>query len=207
MKTLLLCTSFFVICHIAAAQEIGVGLKGGLNFPNTDALAYADGIDISDAKNASGYHVGAFAKIKLAKIAIQPELLYSFQRLEYDLTNGLGTFDVEQEITYLTVPVMLRYYLVAGLNLQVGPQFGFNLDSKQTDRISGAPTTTDIKDNLKGADLSLGLGAGIDLPFGLDLHGRYVLGLTDVNDLEGSSTERNSVIQISIAYSFFGVGG
>ncbi len=206
MRKISLIVVLISITGIAYSQGFGVGLKGGLNFPTFDALGVQDGINVSDTKNSSGYHIGAFARIRVAKIGIQPEVLYSFQQIEFDQIDVTQTFNVEQKLSYLTVPVMLKWFMIAGINLQVGPQFGFALSGKRTDDILGATTTTDFKDEINSTDISLALGAGIDLPFGLDIHGRYVLGLTDVNDQAGVSTEKNSQIQISIGYQLVGLG-
>ena len=101
---------------------------------------------------------------------------------------------------------------MAGLNLQVGPQFGFLTSAKREDYAagqSGPITTQDVKDDLKKMDISLGLGVGWDLPFGLTLDGRYNWGLTDNND--GATTDsgapigqiKNQVWQVSVGFKLF----
>ena len=56
------------------------------------------------------------------KVGIQADLLYSQQGAEFDA----GEFD----LSYVNIPVVLKYYLVQGLNIQAGPQFGFVVDDK-----------------------------------------------------------------------------
>jgi hypothetical protein len=61
---------------------------------------------------------------------------------------------------------------------------------------------TNIKDELLNSNISINLGIGWDLPFGLDVYGRYNIGISDVNDPASASTAiQNSMIQISLAYS------
>ncbi len=95
---------------------------------------------------------------------------------------------------------MLRFYLPAGLNFQLGPQFGYLMSAKQITHSSDAEIN--IKDELLNSNISINLGIGWDLPFGLDVYGRYNIGVSDVNDPASASTAiQNSMIQISVAYS------
>jgi hypothetical protein len=181
MKKVLL---FFVLTiasfGVWAQAQVGIGLKAGAN------LAKLDGYD--DADNYTGFHAGAFALVKLSKIGIQPEILFSQQGVKAD--------DGDLKLTYVNIPVMLKIYLAAGVNLQVGPQFGFLTNAKHEG--------DDVKEFYKNSDLSASFGLGWDAPFGLMIDGRYNLGLSKINDGEGSL--KNQVIQISIGYKLFKLG-
>lgn len=206
MKKLTLVLAAILMSCYSFSQGFGAGLKGGLNFPTYDAIGLSSGVTTPSNEGASGYHIGGFARIRVSKIAIQPEVIYSFQKTEFS-TDILGQpVNIEQKLSYLTVPVMLKFFLLAGVNIQLGPQFGFAMSGKQVDDILGPKTTTDFKDDIKGMDLSAAFGAGIDLPFGLDLHARYVLGLSDINDQPDVESTKNSMIQVSIGYAFIDVG-
>jgi len=99
----------------------------------------------------------------------------------------------------MTIPVMVKLYLAAGLNLQAGPQFGF-LTSAKFD-------TQDIKNSLKSSDISANFGLGWDLPFGLTVDARYNLGLSDVSDGLTADDLKSRVIQVSLGYKLFKFGG
>jgi hypothetical protein len=204
-KYLVVVVTFLVVGELAA-QQFSVGLKGGLNFPTVDALGLDDGIQLSDRQGASGYHIGAFTLFKFSKIGIQTELLYSFQ--SFDLTvqdvRGNNVGSLSQNISYLTVPVMLRLYLLPGLNVQIGPQFGFFLDKDQSGTGLVQQLRVDSAETMKGTDIGLNVGAGWDLPFGLDLHARYTIGLQDVSETDNAA--KNSMVQISLGYAFFRPG-
>ncbi len=172
-----------------------LGVKGGLNFANLDT-------DI-DTDSRTGFHAGAFATIKLAKLAIQPELIFSKQGAQLDIDGS----DLESNYSYINIPVLLKLYLIGGLNLQVGPQFGFLASAKQDiSDLNGNVNEEDIRDDLKNSDISVGLGAGIDLPFGLTADARYNLGLTEINDSEAIAETQNQVFQISVGYRFINLG-
>ncbi|GAB4236382.1 MAG: hypothetical protein Tsb0034_11000 [Ekhidna sp.] len=183
MKKTLLSLSFVLVSVIAFSQaKVEIGLKAGANFANTD---------IDGAESITAFHGGAYGLIKITKIGIQPELLWSKQGNSF---SGGG----EYNLNYVNIPVMLKLYLVGGLNLQAGPQFGILMNAEDEDG-------DDIKEDLKNSDLSAALGAGWDAPFGLNFTARYVLGLSDIND-DGGDSIKNSTFQLSVGYRLFKLG-
>ncbi|ELR73848.1 hypothetical protein C900_00012 [Fulvivirga imtechensis AK7] len=193
-----LCLFGFIIgSHAQVSARLGV--KAGPNFANVDAKS-----SFGEKYNSrTGFHAGAFATFKFTKLAVQPELIFSKQGSTIDF-NGE---DLDRNYSYFNIPVMLKLYLLGGLNLQVGPQFGF-LASAKGDVLDGLGNKSeeDIKDELKGSEISLGLGAGWDLPFGLTVDARYNLGLSDINDNEASPEAKNQVFQVSIGYRLIQLG-
>ena len=200
VKSIVVIVSFFLLTMGAQAQSISIGLKGGLNFANISVSQSAG----ENYNNRTGYHFGAFTLIKLSKIGIQPEILFSKQ----GSTVSINGQDFNQNFDYVNIPVILKLYTVAGLNLQIGPQVGFlaggtteTLDI-QANKISG-----NASDFIKSNDISVALGLGWDLPFGLSVDGRYNLGISDNNKISGSSsTVKNQVIQVSVGYKIFKLG-
>jgi hypothetical protein len=188
--------SFIILAVLFSAgaafsqAQFSVGIKGGLNFAKFDATQFGESV-----KGKTGFHGGAFALIKLSKIGIQPELIFSQQgsKVTFDSNEGEGNFD------YINIPVMLKLYTVAGINLQLGPQFGF---------LSRAEIDGDnVKSSFKGSDLSLGIGAGWDLPFGLTIDARYNLGLSKIEDNDPAyDAVKNQVIQVSLGYKIIKIG-
>ena len=199
---LIFCSVGFIYqSHAQAGFRLGV--KGGLNFANVDT-------DIS-ADSRTGFHAGAFATIKISKLAIQPELIYSSQGAELQFQ---GFEEARSNFNYLNVPILLKLYLIGGLNLQLGPQFGFLLGANSEDdiaeqainEISNAEDISDLRDAFNGSDVSLGIGAGIDLPFGLTADARYNLGLSEIDDSEALGATRNQVFQLSLGYRLITFG-
>lgn len=180
MKKLIFAVITLFIGTTAFSQEIDLGVKAGANFANIS--------DVDDLSSKTGFQAGIFAGINFTdKVGIQADLLYSQQGAEFDA----GEFD----LSYVNVPVVLKYYLVQGLNVQAGPQFGFIVDDKISLDVFG-----DIADAEK-ADVSGIVGAGYDFPFGVRVDARYNFGFTDVSkDVDGKN--KNSVISIALGYSF-----
>ena len=191
-KINILILGFLLTSGSLLAQKTEFGIKGGVNIPTSDAVIGAN----LEQSGASGYHAGIFAKFKFAFIGISPELQYSFQTIDFND----GSTNKNQESAYLDIPIMLRFYLPLGLNFQLGPQFGYLMSAKQI--IHSTDAEINIKDELLNSNISVNLGIGWDLPFGLDAYGRYNIGVSDVNDPSSASTAiQNSMIQISLAYS------
>lgn len=178
--------------------QFAIGLKAGPNFASIDTKAGAG----ENYKNRTGFHAGAFALIKLTKIGIQPEILFSQQ----GSTVTINQKDFDANYSYINIPIIVKLYTIAGINLQAGPQFGFITSAKEEFLNSNNKiTTASVKDQMKGSDISVALGVGWDLPFGLSLDGRYNLGLSDVNDGGGESV-KNQVWQVSVGYKFIKLG-
>ena len=197
MKVSFVIVSFFLLSFTANAQaSVGIGLKGGLNFSKLSVSQSAG----SNYNNRTGYHFGAYALIKLGKIGIQPELLYSKQGTNYTVS----TQNWEANFDYINVPIIIKLYTVAGINIQVGPQFGFASGGQLKNTATN--TTTSYSSFIKSNDISAALGLGWDLPFGLSIDARYNLGLSNNNNSGSTSDVKNQVIMISAGYRLFKLG-
>jgi hypothetical protein len=183
------------------AQVISVttGLKGGLTMSNL----YIDQDDIDDENARFGFHLGIFSQIMFVEtIGFQPEILFNTKgtRTTY---SGIINQDVDFNLNYIDIPLMLVYRPLDVLEFQAGPYFGFLLNSNVA--YSGLIDGQDDlgRDNFNAFEL--GVGAGLQLNFtGFHLGFRYNLGLTDIansnaaNLLLGNS--KNSFAQVYIAF-------
>jgi hypothetical protein len=197
---------FVLICLVAffgaankvqAQAQAAIGLKGGLNFANVD-------VENVSTNSRTGFHGGAFMLFKFSKIGIQPELIFSKQGTNFKFNSQ----DLESNYDYINIPIILKLYTVAGINIQVGPQFGFVAKAEQDvfDVSTNTVTRQDVKDQIKGSDISAAIGLGWDLPFGLMIDARYNLGLSKINDSSGSPESKNQVFQVALGYKFFKIG-
>jgi hypothetical protein len=153
--------------------------------------------------NRTGYHFGAFTLIKFGKIGIQPEIVYSKQ----GSTVTVNAQNFDSNFDYFNIPIILKLYTVAGINIQVGPQFGFISGAKYPiSSGQGSQSLQDITNQLKGSDVSVAMGLGWDLPFGLSVDGRYNLGVSKANNTSSIPDIKNQVFQLSIGYKIFKLG-
>ena len=203
---------FFAVALIAgvsfgaAAQiQFAVGLKAGPNFAkiNTDASAG------ENYKNRTGFHGGAFVLIKATKIGVQPEIIFSQQGSKVQVNSQ----NLESNFSYVNIPIIIKLYTVAGINLQAGPQFGF-ITSAETpieDQLNpGSYKVQDVKDKMKSSDVTAAFGLGWDLPFGLTIDARYNLGLSKIwkeaPNTQQTTDAKNQVFQLSLGYKLIKLG-
>lgn len=168
-----------------SAQNVDFGVKGGLNFATLAGDADGDGV--------TSVHIGGLAVIGLNDFfAIQPEIMYSGQGSDFD--------GQELQIDYINVPVLAKFLVGDGFSLEVGPQFGFKVNSEvKQDNIS-----VDIDDGINTFDLSAAFGASYKLDLGLFFQARYNRGLTNVfeDSADNDLSTPNSVFQLSVGYMF-----
>ncbi len=170
--------------------QIQFGLKAGANFSTITGATNGQ-----STSTLIGFNGGVLLRLHLNKTwAIQPEALYSGQGAKYSGNNSSGTVNN----AYINIPVMLTYSLPFGLSLQAGPQFGLLMSAKDN---SGG-VTTDIKPAYKSTDISLAMGAAFTTPFKLGFDARYNLGLTNLQNAQGSngSSLKNGVFQFGVFY-------
>lgn len=218
MKKLVFIAAIAVMSvSVAKAQEVRLGAKGGLNFSSFGG----DNTDDLDA--LTSFHIGALVEIPITeRFAVQPEVLYSKEGASSEASQSLfgASFKVtgERKLDYINVPIMAKYYLIDGLALEAGPQVGFlvsanaetefdlsGIDPNTAELIENQLNTgdVDVSDQTKGVDFGVGLGASYRLNMGVFFSARYTLGLSNINDIDGSNVKnQNNVFQISTGYSF-----
>jgi hypothetical protein len=184
---------FSLSVQIVRAQETAFGLKAGVNL---STLKVDDPEASYDSR--TGFHAGVFLRGKFDKIAIQPELLLFTQK---GAGNSVLKGKYEDSFTYVSIPVMLKFYPVAGLNIQLGPQFGFLVDGERKYN-SSLFADRDITDVYKSSDVSVSLGAGYDFKFGLNMDVRYNVGVKDINNEADGEGAKSRIFQLSLGWNF-----
>jgi hypothetical protein len=165
------------ISHKAYAQTLDFGVKLGANFATLGDLEQFD--------NEIGFTGGAFLDIKFEKFGIQPELLYSQQGEQFDI----AAFDFD----YINLPIIFKFYLVGGLNFQLGPQFGVLINDN---------IPNDIIDSFENEtfDIAGVTGLGLDLPLKLRLSARYVFDIE--NDFQSANFD-NGFFMLTLGVGLF----
>jgi hypothetical protein len=191
MKVKLSSLLALVLLTQAAMAQLNLGIKGGVNITKVDGKAFRD-------EFRYGYHLGGFAEIGLGgKLSIQPEVLWnqyqtradsSFSNIYQNSVNISNYQDVK--LNYLTIPLLLNYKLGSLLSLQAGPQYGILLDQSKNLIQNG-------KEAFKNGDFSLVGGAQINISK-LRLQGRYVVGLSNISDIDNQNKWKNQGFQLSL---------
>ncbi|HZW77323.1 MAG TPA: porin family protein [Flavobacteriaceae bacterium] len=163
------------------------GVKGGLNV----ASFISSDIQEKMAVRTSP-HIGVLSEMILGgDTSLQIELLYSGQ--------GYIGEDTKKKFDYITLPVLIKYYVMPDLSIDAGPQAGF--------LVSAIERGNDGNDKIQKQsvfDFGVNLGLGYDIANGIFCQARYNLGLTNVNRSVDADVHRyaNSVFQISVGYMF-----
>ena len=197
MKKLTIYTLFLLCITATYAQSLPkLGLSGGLLNTNADINISALGFNIAniDAINKTGFYVGLAADIAATqKLHIQPEL----------------TYGAAGDLSFIYLPIMLKYYASDKFFLQAGPQLSFSSNLNDIKNaiqdIQGVVGGNgNVDDVLKSTAIELGVGLGFDVTENLALQGRYAFALTDRYDgpLGGSLNVRNATLQIGVLYFF-----
>ncbi|MGJ8593286.1 MAG: porin family protein [Aquaticitalea sp.] len=189
----------FGFSQAQAQEEIQFGVKAGVNF------AKLTGDAVEDADGRTGFHIGGVVEIPISeKFSVQPELLYSQQGLQSKESFEGIEYESKLKLDYIHVPVMAKFYVTEGFAIEAGPQFGFNVSAKEEYSV-GDDSEEDDLDNVAGFDLSLGAGVSYKLDNGLFFGGRYMFGLSNVNEDEEEGFDdnlTNSVLSLSVGFMF-----
>ena len=193
MKTKII--SFVVILMLASpslfSQGLSFGIKGGANMGKIASQSFKDEFTLS-------YHAGVFATIGGKKWAIQPEVLFS--QINADTSSKFSdVYDFNHikkiELKALTIPILLNYNLNNFITLQAGPQFGVIIDQNKDLLQNG-------KDAFKSGNFSVAAGLQLNL-LKLRIYGRFVGGVTDLNNIQTDDTWKVQAIQLGIGLSLF----
>jgi hypothetical protein len=193
------------------ARKTTFGIKAGVNLAEFRVHNYPAGSEPTVNMKTS-MNGGFFANIPLGTggFAFQPEVLYSGQGSKMNVPTTVGTVTTkvkyEQDLSYITVPMMVQWKSMGGFYLETGPQPGFLVRAQQD---GPGDTKTDNKDNFDKFDLTWGGGLGYMSKMGLGIGARYNLGLTNtIEDGGGNNSAnngpelKNSVIQFNLIWQF-----
>ncbi|MDM1137323.1 PorT family protein [Empedobacter falsenii] len=197
MKKLILGIALFGGLSAANAQ-IDLGVKGGLNFPTLSGDSRQ--IYQNQTKFRTDFYVGGYANYKITdQISFQPELLYSKQGA------GLKTNDNSKAklITHnINIPLMGRYEIMDGLNVEFGPQLGFLVSAKKKTEEGKINEKEKYVDNFKTFDFGLNFGAAYKITDELEINARFTKGLSNINDYYPQTINDN----YKITNTYFSVG-
>ncbi len=197
MKKLILGIALFGGLSAANAQ-IDLGVKGGLNFPTLSGDSRQ--LYENQTKFRTDFYVGGYANYKITdQISFQPELLYSKQGA------GLKTNDNSKAklITHnINIPLMGRYEIMDGLNVEFGPQLGFLVSAKMKTEEGKTDTKIKATDNFKTFDFGLNFGAAYKITDELEINARFTKGLSNINDYYPQTVNDN----YKITNTYFSIG-
>jgi opacity protein-like surface antigen len=176
-------------------------LIGGMNIANT-VNAYNQDYQ-TDTK--IGWHVGVGFDLPITyPLSLSPEVLFS--QKGYTAATSYGEF--KQTTNYIDVPLLLKFHVVPGFNLLVGPQISFLLGTHNS-YSDGFNTTYEstYNNSYDGYNKTLiGAVGGISFDLGrnVELRGRYTIDITPNNESGNTyvPSYRNQVWQVGLGFKF-----
>jgi hypothetical protein len=195
IRTIILLMCGMIIPVSLIAQDMEVGIKGGVNFSNL----FID--QANDESARTGFQAGFYGKVPVAtNFAIQPELLFSTKGTNAQYDAG----DIDFNLNYIDVPVLADFRLGPSADILIGPYVGVLLNnSVDTDGSFGEDIATLSRNDFSPIDF--GFSAGFALNFNtLSIGTRYNLGLIQVAKSESAESilgdSRNSLAQVYLSY-------
>lgn len=182
LKVILAGFIIFLCSNTITAQ--GFGIRGGVNFSTVS------GGDIPDVGGITGYYGGVYYQMAIINdlFYFQPEVQYSAQGFS-STSKGITT---DYTMDYVTLPLMLRIYVLKIFSFEAGPQFGFN--------VNDSFTSADLNgESVETFDPALALGFNINLPLRISLDARYIYSFTEVIP---NTNEKNQLVQAGVSFRF-----
>ena len=206
-KTFLIAATFFGIATASAQSDktgFEFGVRGGANFANittTDYLGSPDG--------RTNFYAGLVSELPLhERFSLQGEVFYSGQGYKriYSIYNvefeDDVTFDYKFKADYIQVPLLAKFYIVEGLSVAAGPQFGFKVNEKIDHNTSSTSNGVALNPvNINTFDIQGTAGLEYKLKNGLFIQGRYSYGFSEL--IKNSYVHyHTSVFSAGLGYMF-----
>ncbi len=190
-------------------DKVDVGLKVGVNFNQVNGDYWNNGYKANLMAGAYLFYKGGMAGISIEPLYTQStfvtgqgfgDLYADFYQSTAD-TIQKGTF----QLNYYNVPVLLNIKILPRIWLQLGPQFSGVLSVKDNDHLLKDAESFFSKAMISGVG-----GLWINLPAGITISGRYVLGLNDININSNTMTNNKTIedqwkqkmLQVGIGFTF-----
>jgi hypothetical protein len=198
-KKLIMALSVSVLfaAAVTAQPDFGAGVKGGINLATQSTTGEGENVAV---RQLLGYNAGVYGNLFITDLlGIQAELLVASRGSDWDDP----FYNVKDLITYIDLPILIKFQPIRYANIHVGPQFGYLLAAKQEDKDDGS--ISDIKEWYNPLDVGLAFGAEANLPFRINFTVRYVVGLVSAtNDVEYIDPWRNNFLQFSLGFRLVG---
>jgi hypothetical protein len=190
MKTKLLSLALALLISQLMMAQFHVGFKAGANIVKVDGKSFKE-------EFRYGYNLGGFAEIGLTpKLSFQPEVMFNQYSTTLDSNyksiyeHVISSNQSKVKLNYLSIPLLLDYKLLGPIHLQAGPQFSVLMSQDKSFLQNGAEA-------FKHGDFSMVAGAQVKLAQ-LRVTGRYIIGLSNINDIDNQDKWKSQVIQLSL---------
>jgi hypothetical protein len=195
-------------------RRVYAGVKAGAHMTTLNTSDFPSTTPVSSNYKTS-FHGGFLVNVPLGAntFALQPELLYNRlgSKLNYTINvppAPATTTTYEQDLHYISLPLMIQAKAANGLYVELGPQASYLIKAKT--ELSGSNTSEDNKSDFDNFDVAVNGGIGYLTRVGFGIGARYSHGLSNVLEDNGSGSNdapemKNRSFQVSLFY-LFGAG-
>ena len=198
MKKILFLLIMVLSATMAAQAQFTLGIKGGLSSSGLDVKnANNTMTELKDSDNITGYHLGAFTRVKISNMFLQPEAYFASSggKLEQkDLQNN-NVDEIKARFNRLDVPILVGYNFLKVARIQAGPVASVLVNSKLGDQ--------NVKSYLDNADWGYQIGAGLDIS-NLTLDVRYENVKREYTSQTSSFDMSNQQVIVSLGIKLLG---
>lgn len=191
---LLIIVAFCVLGSNAQMQKgVGFGAKVGLNISDFTS---------SSGGSSYGLSAGVFTDYYFTKtIGLELNAMYNQYGSDNNTLLQIENFPkVNLNFDYVTLDLLVKFHLIDGFRVFVGPQFGFLVDGN-------AKATNGEKvelENMNTFQPAIVAGVGYTFKFGLDLQANY---MRSVGSMYTTSKHYNYAYTVTVGWRFIGKGG
>jgi len=215
MKKFLL-ISFVFISSITTAQGVQYGLKGGLNFGNTQFEISSFSVNgLIDTDIRPSLYLGGFVEFisNSNQNRFHTGLIYRGNGFKFDANNENFIFKISQ----LNVPLLFKYSVIDGFFINAGGYFGAIIDVQGEIEFRDQNTgelineSSDISNEFETLDAGLSIGVEYAVGDGFFIEAQYSYGLINILNEEEvifpeasglNASVKNRVLTAGIGYKF-----
>jgi hypothetical protein len=188
-----------------AQPNLTVGVKGGVGFATLSAED--DELQEFLGDSRTGLIIGGFVDVPVNNLfSVMIEGLYSQKGATASVSEDGFTLDVTTKIDYVEIPILAKFPFNTMTTVRpfvyAGIAPAFKTSAKQILEFEGEEDEEDLDDDVKGMDLPLVFGGGVQVG-SFAVEARYNLGLLNINessDEEGTVKTRQFAILASFSF-------
>lgn len=212
MKRNLIITVLLLATFMVSNAQLNIGIKAGYNSSlsvNNIGSLFDGTYNLNSAQDEiwNNFHIGAFARFNMKKIYIEPAILYSLEKKQYEvsfqeITSGNVSLHEFAEIKTIDIPVLLGIKLfdmgIGNVRAFAGPKLRFDAGSNLN-----LTDASNLIAEVKKANLGLEVGAGIDVfMFALDLRYNLISNMYE-SKIEDIKFDPANTFVVSLAWKLF----
>lgn len=187
MKKGLLLFAFLIF---AAAAQAQLGVRAGIGSTN-----FSNGDVQRGFTSLIRPHFGAYYGMKATeKLTVEPGLFFSGKGIR-TCCNTSTNKEFEESLSYLDIPVLVRYAFSPAFNAFAGPQAGFLLARTYTSDDKKFTDTAPVG----GYEIGGVFGVGYQLASGINLQASYDFGIVPFKYFQADVN--NTVYKLSVGYT------